>query len=142
MFGGRFFRASGSINNLSTGNFGGAGGVYELYGVDLTDTNSTLFANVGSNYVSDDKMTITMDLCQLSSAVDTSDLYFNEDFAKPLHKISITRCSSSSSDAEHRFYSKLYVGLSPTILRSTGMALPPLKIQIKGFAESCYQYKQ
>ena len=111
MFGGRFFRTSGSINNLSTGNFGGAGGNYELYGVDLTDVTNTLFANVGSNFTSDDKMTITMDLCQLSSAVDTSDLYFNEDFAKPLHKISITRCSSSSSDAEHRFYSKLYAGV-------------------------------
>lgn len=108
MFGGRFYRASGSINNLSSGNFGGAGGTFELYGVDLSDVSSYLFASVGSNFSADDKMLIKLDLCQLSSAVDSGNLFFNEDFAKPLNDILITRCSSASGTAEHRYYKKMY----------------------------------
>ena len=110
MFGGRFFRASGSINNLSSGNFGGGGGTYEMYGVDLSDVVNTLFANTGSNFGSDDKITVRMDLCQLSSAVDTGALYFNETFAKPLNDILITRCSSVSASAEHRYYREDFGG--------------------------------
>jgi hypothetical protein len=95
---------------LSSGNFGGGGGTYEMYGVDLSDVVNTLFANTGSNFGSDDKITVRMDLCQLSSAVDTGALYFNETFAKPLNDILITRCSSVSASAEHRYYREDFGG--------------------------------
>jgi hypothetical protein len=112
MFGGSYTRDGGGlITNLSSGGFQGGGSTYELYGVDLTDVDSYLFAGVGSSFVSDDRMVIIMDLCQLSSAVDSSDLYFDEDFAKPVNDIRITRCSSASSDAEYRYYRKDFGGV-------------------------------
>ena len=110
MFGGVFWRISNGINNLSTGNFGGGGGTFELFGVDLTDVDNYLFFNTGEDFTPDDKISITMDMCKLNAAVDSGGLYFNQDFSKPLNEISITRCSSSSADAEHRYYRKDFGG--------------------------------
>ncbi|MDA9095402.1 hypothetical protein N9J88_03300 [Porticoccaceae bacterium] len=110
MFGGIFHRNGAGINHLSDGNFGGAGGSIELYGVDLVDVTSHLFFRVGSNFTSDDRIVIKMDLCALSAAVDTGNLFFDEDFVKPGNEIDITRSSSSSATAEHRYYRKDFGG--------------------------------
>ena len=112
MFGGSFARDGvGTLNSLTSGGWTNGGSTMALYGVDLSGVGSYLFDNIGANFTSDDLVVIIMDLCQLSSAVDTGDLYFDEDFAKPLNDIQITRCSSSSSDAEHRYYRKDYGGV-------------------------------
>ena len=110
MFGGRYHRNGLGINHLSSGNFGSAGGTIEMYGVDLSDVQDVLFETVGSNFTSDDQMVIKMDLCQLHPLVDAGNLFFDEDFAKPLNEILITRCSSSSATAEHRYYRKDFGG--------------------------------
>ena len=110
MFGGRFYRDAGIIDNLSSGNFGSAGGEIELYAVDLSDVESYLFETTGNNFISDDRTRITMDLCQLSFAVDSGNLFFDEDFAKSINDIRITRCSSDSLSAEHRYYRKDFGG--------------------------------
>lgn len=100
MIGGSVTIASGTVNNLISGNGSTGGTVIELIGVDLSKIGNYLLADLGSGG-GDLIVDLSVEGCKLNASLTG---FTEEALNGGSKRISITRSSSSSSAAEYQFY--------------------------------------
>ena len=106
MQGGAIETISAGITNMNIDGFTLGGGTINIKGVDLSGIVGTLIANVGSDVVNDDMISVRFDMCKLASGV----AFTNETFKSYNQRVLATRCSFTSSDAEYQYHLHAFGG--------------------------------
>ncbi len=106
MTGGSIQTTAGSVTNLTNGGFTAGGGALLIEGADLSVVTGTLIANVGSNVPADHAIDVKINLCKLAAGV----AFTNEVFKSYNQRALFTRCSDSSTAAEHQYHLHAFGG--------------------------------
>lgn len=106
IYGGSVTTTSAGITSFFSGGFNNGGGDIRLSGVDISAVTGTLIAGIGASGANDDTIDVIFDMCKLDSGV----AFTNETFKSQNHRALFTRCSDSSSAAEHQYHLHAFGG--------------------------------
>lgn len=99
MYGGTIASADTQIDALVDNAATGGGAFFKLVGVDIEAVNAGyIVGTVGDS--ADDILNIELDACKMHSSTN----FCEQAFTYPNHKLTATRCGSSSATAEHQFF--------------------------------------